>query len=242
MSKSKKRHSPAVKTPADRVRFILKTVFEDNQSKLAAEIGIAQPVISRVVTGVQQPGTRFLQALAQHPRVNPAFIVSGEGPPLLASDPNMPSEGWPVPIVTSLLPGSPEEYQALLTGKKLLMPSGIHSPSRYFYDLPEPKKEPLLDYGKELLAIGDLLLMEADAAAWRDNLRVLDDRLCAVRLKSELMGIFLAVVDFHPVKQAARWELSARRGPISPASMHRRKSLPLNVEDIVAMKVLLIRP
>ena len=71
-------------------------------------------MLSKIATGEQSPGRRLLEAIASHPKVNPAWLLSGEGTPLLAEKPNVPTEGWPVKIASKLLPGPLDQHRRLL--------------------------------------------------------------------------------------------------------------------------------
>ena len=73
-------------TLAKRFLYYLDTVFRGNQSMMAQQLGCSQAVISKIKTGRQPPGQRLLSALARHPKINPAWLLTGEGQPLLCGD------------------------------------------------------------------------------------------------------------------------------------------------------------
>lgn len=97
-------------TAADRIRWLLTTVWQGNRSEMARAAGVSHAVIVRVASGEQNPGRRLLQAIAAVPKVNPGWLLAGQGAPLLSVSTEGPADGWPVPVTSTLLPGPVEEH------------------------------------------------------------------------------------------------------------------------------------
>lgn len=163
-----------------RVRYLLDFLFDGNQSKMADALGIPQPVISRVVTGKLRPGKQLIAALTGHPKVNPAWLATGKGDPLLAAEASS-SEGWPVPVASCLLPGRPADCKMMLKPIVHYVPGATYRDSLYAVKahgcVPRDITEPLH------ILPDDLLLIESDPAAWVTNIGSLNGRLTAVRFE-----------------------------------------------------------
>lgn len=156
---------------ARRVRWLVENLWQGNSSAMAREIGMSHATIGRVVRGEQPPGRKLLTAIADRPKVNPAWLLSGEGQPLL-SDPAG------LPIARCLLPGSPEEHRDLLSGEHYPVAKAFDRPSRYFYQV--PANHPIVISGPKITA-DDLLLLETDPALCCDLDYAADDRVCVIR-------------------------------------------------------------
>ena len=177
--------TPNKPSESDRVRQLLEILFARNQSMMAEEIGIAQPVISRVVNGKHQPGKRLLAALAAHPKVNPAWLATGQGEPLLAVADTASSAGWPVPISSCLLPGPPKDHQNQLTPNIHYVPGVTYRETLYAIEA----RTAGTSLPEDLLALlrifpDDLLLIETGQATWRENLGILHRRIGVLRLQA----------------------------------------------------------
>ena len=103
-------------TPSERVVWLLETVWEGNRSEMARAVGCSHVVLSKIANGHQEVGRQLLSAIASHSKVSPAWLLGGEGEPLLAESEATPSEGWPLPIAKQLLPGGPRRQSALAIG------------------------------------------------------------------------------------------------------------------------------
>jgi transcriptional regulator with XRE-family HTH domain len=176
----KKRPPSDIRTPAGRLRYFFEVLFESNQSRMAESLGCSQAVISKILLGQQQPGARVLSALAGYPRVNPAWLLTGDGEPLLANRPDDADGGWLLPIAHAPLPGAPQEHKELMSGDYYSVAGSHHRPSRYW--LPVGPADPITRDRTSKVAAGDLLLMESDASHWQD-LEKLDRRLGVVRVR-----------------------------------------------------------
>lgn len=209
---------PKLSTPSDRVRFVLTTVFGDNQSAMSRAVGIAQPVISKVILGRQAPGKRFLQAVADLPKINPAWVFHGEGQPLLATQDIEEKHGWPVPVADGLLPGPPVDHQEMLTTRVEYVPRAIYRDTVYAVEARHCR--PVVDDPAERMRAADLVFVDADAGRWQSNLQVLHDRLCAVSVPTE-SGFVIRMQRVPPDLQDSRRK--ARRFTDSDTDLAKRK-------------------
>ena len=62
-----------------RVKYILEVVWNGSQREMARAVGISQSLVSKVVNGQQPPGKRFMAALAKYPGINAEWIMNGTG-------------------------------------------------------------------------------------------------------------------------------------------------------------------
>lgn len=168
----------ALKLPSEneRVCYLLDFLFEGNQSKMADALGIPQPVISRVATGKLRPGKKLITALTGHPKVNPAWLATGKGDPLLANETST-SEGWPVPVASCLLPGGPSDCKKMLTPLVQYVPGVMYRDSLYAVKADHCMPQDMEDFH---ILPDDLLLIETDSDAWNKNINSLNRRLVVV--------------------------------------------------------------
>ncbi|MBT6156426.1 MAG: helix-turn-helix transcriptional regulator [Planctomycetaceae bacterium] len=167
-------------TPAgQRVVHLLDELWNGNQSAMARDLGLSTTAVHKVLHGQQEPGRRFLTALAKQPRVNPAWVFTGEGEPLLGF-PTLSSEGGtPLPVLDRLLPGSPEGYASQIVGREHWVASALWRPSRYL--LRVSSDFPVMGDPEAKVAVGDLLLIETEPF-WRDEPAALHNKLVSVDL------------------------------------------------------------
>ena len=64
-------------------------------------MGVSQSLISRVTNGLQGAGPDLVGALKRLPGLNPRWLDSGEGAPLL------PATRGTLPVARGILPGEP---------------------------------------------------------------------------------------------------------------------------------------
>jgi transcriptional regulator with XRE-family HTH domain len=169
-------------TPGGRIEFLLRDRWNDNQRRMAAEIGVAQTAISKAVRGEQPPGLKFLLAIAKVPGLNKEWVLEGLGEPYSRLAPTRASEGKTLPVSWVILPGPVEEYGGLLTELRLDF-EGLVRPSLYAIEL-QPG-EPVTRSASLNLRPGDYLVMESDRDVWGLNPQVLLGKLCAIRLAAE---------------------------------------------------------
>ena len=228
-------------TPAERIVWLLAHVWADNRTAMARDCACSHTVLIKIANGDRQPGRDLLERIAQHPKVSPAWIFSGEGEPLVAEKQESTADGRPLKISTTLLPGPLEDHKDLLTAKSLAVSGAIHSPSRYAYQV-APNEPLVLDCDVAVLA-GDLLIIESDPTVWQRNVLSLDDKICAIRIGEEgSASVVLDIVDVRHSKQKQRVTMSVRQ----PTSKDRRRagsreSHKLQLENVVGMAIVLVR-
>jgi hypothetical protein len=181
-------------TVSDRVKWLLVAVWNGNRSEMARAAGVSHSIVTRVVLDQQSPGRRFLQALAAVPKISPAWLLSGEGLPLLAQSEHVPAAGWPVPISTRLLSGSLEQQRHLCLNEFLPVAGQFYSPNRYWFRI--GVRDAIVAAPHRNIAAGDLLLLETDSSAWQDPSQV-GGRLCSIVMPHTNIAR-LGAVDWDP--------------------------------------------
>ena len=184
-------------SPSERVVWLLETVWEGNRSEMGRAVGCSHAVLSKIASGHQGVGRQLLTAIASHPKVSPAWLFGGEGEPLLAEREDAPSEGWPLPVAKQLLPGEPNDNRHLLSGESYPIAGAFYRPTRYWLEI--QRGDPIVKEQSQRVHSGDLLLMET-AQAWRNEHRLVDERLCAIYFVSEgsESQVRLGLVTFEP--------------------------------------------
>lgn len=150
---------------AQRVEWVLKKVWSGSQTKMAAEIGVSQSAISNVVTGRQQPGRKFLAAVASKSLINSTWLITGEGDPLITQGPE--SSRRALYVARTLFDGYPEDHGDQL-GNMLEVPMRFYRSSRYWIEVQTGC--PLTKFDSLKIAVGDFVLFEPDAKNWPANL------------------------------------------------------------------------
>ena len=172
---------PSKTTPIDRFTYLWEAVWRKNSSAMAREIGVSHTAVAKVVRDGQPPGRHLLESVAGHAKVNPGWLLSGEGEPLLAEKTVSQSGGWQVPISLVLLPGPIAKHQELLSGKSAFTAGFYYRPTRYWYEVPADAA--IVKRNRERVSGGDLVLIETDPKQVR---RLLDESatyglLCVIR-------------------------------------------------------------
>ena len=157
----------------DRVKFLLEYHWSGNQHQMARDMGVSQGLISKITSGFQGAGNRFLAALSRQPEVNRDWLLRGVGQPL-----SLPPKGT-LPVANGVLPGAARDYAALFTGQRHPIAEALDRTSRYWLEL--QSNSPLLQDAALGLMAMDLLLMETDPA-WLGRPDFIDGRLCGARL------------------------------------------------------------
>jgi len=197
-------------TPGGRVERLLREVWGGSQRRMAAEIGVSQALISKVVRGEQAPGRKLLEALARHPRVDATWVYQGVGEPLAGPDRGEATGEPMLPVARCVLPGPPQGEAALLTGALFPVAASFHRPSRYWLEA-QPYDAVVLT-PEHRIAAGDLLLMEADAGVWGRNPQVLVGRLCAIREGGDAASFVLDRLGWDPARRRLVRETTAPKG------------------------------
>ena len=166
---------------ADRFIHLFGILFESNQNRMAQALGVSQTVVSKIIRGQQIPGSRVLAALAGHSRVNPNWLYTGEGEPLVVEKGNA-TQGYTLPIARSPLPGLPRESPELLTRDSFPVAAAHFAVQNYYLQIQQ--NDPIVRWSEYGIRPGDLLLMEPREA----NVRVerLDRRLAIATCDGKL--------------------------------------------------------
>ncbi len=151
---------------AKRVEWLLKNVWEGVQVKMASDIGVTQSAISNIITGRQQPGRKFLAAVASNPAINSKWLISGDGEPL--ARPNSEPGRRALYVARTLFEGLPDDHGDCL-GDMLEVPLRLYRPTRYWFEIPADC--PLVSVSSLKIAVGDLMLFEPDQKGWPDSIK-----------------------------------------------------------------------
>jgi hypothetical protein len=170
-------------TASGRIKFLLNARWRNQQREMARAVGVAQPSLSRVVRGVQEPGRRLLAKIAAHPEVSDTWVYTGQGSPFVAPGQLQPSAGPTLPVSSTILPGPREACLHMLTGDHFPVSTFHFRLSRYWLQIAEGDPITLDDAWKVLA--GDRLLVESDSRYWLDNPNCLVNTPCARRRQRE---------------------------------------------------------
>ena len=140
----------------DRVKYLLESRWKGNQRQMAADIGLSQALISKVVNGSQGVGRRMIDRLIGVGKVDQKWLFSGYGAPF------PPLIGTGLPIAQVILPGPPAESSHLLSGLRYPVAEEFERPTRYWLELSEDLLQGAPPALK--LAVGDLLLVETESS------------------------------------------------------------------------------
>ncbi len=186
-----KSNRPAASALGERITWLLDHVWDGNRSAMSRDVGCSPSVITKVAAGSQSAGRRLLTAIANHPKINPTWLLSGIGEPLLADSPEVPAAGWPLEITRQPLLGAPADCPGLLSGESFPTAGAFYRESRYWIEV-QPR-DPLLRLRHLRIAAKDLLLIETDKSYW-SQIHLVQDRICVV----EQQGVAeLAFVHHH---------------------------------------------
>ncbi len=158
-----------------RIAQLLQERWQGNQVRMAADMGVSQSLVSKIVRGVQGAGRQFLARLEAQPGIRAEWLLHGEGEPFV-----MPLAGT-LPVADRVLPGPPNAHAILLTGDRHPVAMAFDSGSRYWLRL--SATEPLLTVDALELRTGDHLLLETDTS-WTHRADLLPGRICGLRRSS----------------------------------------------------------
>jgi hypothetical protein len=178
-------------TAAARIRWLLENYWQNNRLAMSREIGVSHTAINKIANQQREPGRRVLELIAAHPKVNPAWVLSGEGEPFLEP----PSGGaGAVPVARVPLPGAPQQHAKMLTGDTLDISQRC---TRSTYWLRLCKDEPILKDQRRGFHQGDMLLMETDRREFPAEPNFFGE-LCVVKNPTGKKPPFcLACVEYH---------------------------------------------
>jgi hypothetical protein len=106
------------------------------------------------------------------------WLHEGQGEPLRAEHREAPADEFLVPIARVILPGPVADHAGLLAGPRVPVAAFYFASSRYLLEI--QAEDAVVRVSKLKIAPCDLLLMETNCATCQGDVRVLNDRLCAV--------------------------------------------------------------
>ena len=141
-----------------RIHRLCMLLFSDIQLREAArQIGVANPLLSRTLSGARGPSKTLIEKLAAYPGVNPRWLLHGIGDPLIEG-------GLSLPVIKRL-PKKPETKWEELEqeAERFWVAEARFSESRYWWQV---TPQTLRSWGrwaaKCKAAAGDYLLLETD--------------------------------------------------------------------------------
>jgi hypothetical protein len=139
---------------------------------MAADLGVTQSLISKIVRGTQGAGRDFLARLGMQPGICKEWLENGEGEPFTST------LAGTLPVADRILPGAPNSHANLLSGDRHPVAPALDGDTRYWLRL--LPSEPLLAVTPLQLRAGDHLLMETETT-WTRRVDLLPGRICGVR-------------------------------------------------------------
>lgn len=230
-------------------------LWEGNRSKMARDVGIDQPTISRVLAGEQKPSAKLLENLAARPEVNVGWLFLGEGEPLLTQGMRAGVGGYR-PLLDELLPGPLHDHRDRLAGVSYPVAAAFDTPTSYWYRVPANSPATTSEYK---VKAGDLMLMETDPA-WTRKVSSVAGRFCVFpvrRGKKEVVELwwideFNKMTPFDAYKQyrvdtftkpiEETWLIVSGEGDGEEEARRSVPGLHKSLEQIVSACVKLERP
>lgn len=192
-------------TPAGRVAIVCKDLFGDSPAEMAASTKVSLSALYNVLSGRRDPGRSMLLAIAQHPQVDAAWLLTGKRAGL--------------PVALQPLPGSPRAYRRLLDGATHPVAESLSAPTRYWLAL---REKDLNELPAELsLHVGDLLLLETSKQEWGDDGSRAIGRPCVVQIDAT-EGTKLALRQITatiPIPDGDRIQCHFIAAPSSPSAV-----------------------
>jgi len=233
----------------ERVAWLLRKLWSGSQSRMAADVGVSQSTISNVVSGRRAPGRKILTAISAHPLVNGAWLLSGEGEPLVAEE--QPGRGgqYFCPVAAMPLAGHPRDFREQLTGQYRPVAAAEFGEDRYWFFVGD---EQFVDKN---VVPGDWLLMDA-GRSWLNEPQKIVGQPCVVRTGGQTHGgdsvrwlaydsgkfaIDVLSAACEPERSDGR-RLRGIRSRRQQAKSKPAKAARIALKDIVAVAVKLERP
>lgn len=190
-SRKKNDTHAALRTPAERVGWLLQHRWAGDRSRMAKDNGLTYTAIVKVVTGQQEPGRRLLAKLVEHSDVSAAWLLAGHGSAF--------GDGA-IPATRAVACGMPAREQ-LATDVQLSSMGSLFTPTRYWLQL-QPD-HPVVRDGQQKVQAGDLLLMETNGSLFQPSQEGWRDRLCVVRIPGHPGAVELGEVTYYPATPPA---------------------------------------
>ena len=152
-------------------------MMSGNQRDFARKVGCSQPLLSRIVTGKQEPGKELLQRIARYCGMDPAELLATLEIPLTFGN-----AATTIPVAQGLLDGSPATLRHELTTDTLTVAPTVYRDS--LYAVVAKRCEPAFSDPSELMRGDDLLVIDSSMERVEKNLLTLNGRLCVVARRS----------------------------------------------------------
>ncbi|MCA8994949.1 MAG: helix-turn-helix transcriptional regulator, partial [Planctomycetaceae bacterium] len=163
---------------AQKVAELVESTSAGNQRGFARLVGCAQPVISRILNGKQQPGRDLLERIAKLENVNRDELIAT----LEAQEAIDRVTKTLVPVACALLDSHPRKRIDQLTSNKVAVSPAIFRSS--LYTVHARVCEPAFSNPSEQMRADDLIVIETSIERLRTNLQALNGKLCVVVTKS----------------------------------------------------------
>ena len=174
--------SPSAKMVSELVR----TLGGGSQRKFARLVGCAQPVISRIVRGEQQPGRDLLERIAKVKGVDRDALMATLVPSIEMGE----TANALVPVFDGLLNGSPAAQQGRLTGETVAVAPLGFRPT--LYAVRARACASVLNNEQERMLPNDLVIIESHMTYFRKDVQSLNRRLCVIdQCKTGVVSITL---------------------------------------------------
>jgi len=164
---------------AQSVAELVERISSGNQREFARAVGCAQPVISRIVNGKQEPGRELLEKIAGLEGVDRAALLAT----LKSETPNSHVSETMVPIAHCLLDGHPATRWDQLTTSTVAVSPSVFRPS--LYAVAARSCQPACSDPSERMRPDDLIIIESSLDRLKKNLQILNGKLCVVVIRGD---------------------------------------------------------
>ena len=171
--------SPSAKQVAE----LVETMANGNQRRFARLVGCAQPAISRILNGKQEPGRDLLERIAKVDGVDRESLIAT----WKAQSSSAACVHSQIPIVQGLLKGPPTENQELLTTTLVEVASRLSRQS--VYAVRASQCWPVFEDESESMQAEDLVIIESSVEHYRHNIQMLDGNLAVIQGNSRNSSI-----------------------------------------------------
>ena len=167
---------PRLSPLASRVMKLVEIIGEGSQRAFATKVGCSHTLISKIVTGQQEPGRALTKSILALKNVDRDWFLTGSGEP----PPPSPINDFYVPIADALLPGPPAEHRSLLSSRSEPVPQALFG--NCVYAVPAGCCYPAFGGPRESMLSDDRILIDAASDRVQRNVQNVDGRLCALNL------------------------------------------------------------
>jgi len=172
-SKNRRDLSAAAQVISD----LIESLADGNQRKFAGLVNCAQPVLSRIVNGQQQPGRDLMGRIAELEGVDKELLFAS------LETRTDDSDRCSIPIAQCLLESFPGQEEDLMTAYTLSVPLKVFRQT--LYGVPARICEPAFSDLSERLRADDLIVIDAAVTRMRTNLAMLEGKLCVVQIQNK---------------------------------------------------------